>query len=112
MAATAAATAAGSGLPRLTAVATTPVPIGLVRTSRSPGRALAMVSSRAGSARPTTASPYLGSGSSTEWPPTTGQPASAATSAPPRSTSASGSTGRAAGQAVRLRATSGRPPMA
>ena len=104
---------AGSGSPRLTAVATTPVPSGLVSTSRSPGRALAMVSSRAGSAIPTTARPYLGSGSSIEWPPTTGQPACPATSAPPRRTSASSSTGRsAAGQAVRLSAISGRPPMA
>ena len=112
MAATAAATTAGSGSPRLIAVATTPVPSGLVSTSRSPARALAMVSSRSGSASPTTARPYLGSGSSIEWPPTTGQPAWAATSAPPRSTSASSSTGRSAGQAVRLRAISGRPPMA
>src|SRR6266545_137198 len=92
MAATAAATAAGSAAPRFSAVATTPVPTGLVSTRWSPGRARSTVSSRAGSAIPTTAMPYLGSGSSIEWPPTTRQPASAATSAPPRRTSASRST--------------------
>ena len=40
--------------------------------------------SRSGCATPVTDMPYLGSGSSIEWPPMTATPASAATSAPPR----------------------------
>src|SRR6202021_1349705 len=60
--ATAAARAASEAAPRLCAVATTPVPIALVRTSVSPGRAASVVNSRVGEAKPITAIPYLGSG--------------------------------------------------
>ena len=95
------------------AVATTPVPIALVSTSVSPGRAASMVNRRPGEASPTTAIPYFGSGSSIVCPPTTRQPASAATDAPPRSTSASSDIGSVSpGQAVRFSAISGRPPIA
>ncbi|CNI77487.1 Uncharacterised protein [Mycobacterium tuberculosis] len=90
-----------------------PTPSGLVKVSGRPGAAASLRSSRAGSATPVTAIPYLGSGSSMEWPPMTGQPASDATANPPRSTSvisSSGSTSR--GQPTRLIATIGRPPMA
>ena len=113
MASTAADSTSGGAAPRLCAVATTPVPIGLVSTSRSPSRARSTVIRCRGSAIPTTARPYLGSGSSMVWPPTTRQPAAAAASAPPRSTSASSSTGSVwPGQAVRLSAMTGRPPIA
>ena len=57
--------------------------------------------------------PYFGSGSSMEWPPSTGAPASAAASAPPRSTSPSSSMESVlTGQPTRLRAKSGLAPMA
>src|SRR6185437_14554102 len=72
--ATAAARTSGAAAPRLCAVATTPVPIALVSTSASPGRAASIVNKRDGEARPTTAIPYLGSGSSMVCPPTTRQP--------------------------------------
>src|SRR5580658_1336423 len=110
---TAAVITSGGGSPRLSAVAITPVPIGLVKISWSPGAARSMVISAAGSARPTTARPYLGTGSSMVWPPAMAQPASPATCAPPWSTWPRIAMSRpSAGQAVRLTANSGRPPMA
>ncbi len=62
-----------------------PVPSGLVSTSRSPGRAPALVIGFA--TKPVTANPYLGSGSSIECPPTIVVPLDCITSAPPRRTS-------------------------
>src|SRR5580700_11036190 len=113
MDATAASTTPGGGSPRLSAVAITPVPTGLVRISWSPGAARSIVMSRPGSARPTTARPYLGTGSSMVCPPAIAQPACAATSAPPRSTWPRIARSRPSpGQAARLTANSGRPPMA
>ncbi len=72
------------------------MPIGLVSTRASPGRAPALVVMRSGCTSPITAMPYFGSGSSMEWPPSTKAPAARATSAPPRSTSPSNSYGFAA----------------
>jgi hypothetical protein len=57
------------------AVVMMPVPSGLVRTRVSPGLAAALVVTRSGSTSPVTANPYLGSASSTEWPPTIVHPA-------------------------------------
>ena len=103
---------AGEAPPRLSAVEITPVPIGLVRMNVSPARTWSIAKSRSGCAMPTTAIPYLGERSSMVWPPN-GQPAEAATCAPPRNTSPSSSIGRSsAGHAVRFTAMSGRPPMA
>ena len=61
-----------------------PVPSGLVNTSRSPGRAAALVATRRGSIKPVTAKPALISFSLMLWPPMTGTPASAILSSPPR----------------------------
>ena len=55
----AAADAAGSARPICAAKARMPVPSGLVKTSRSPGRAAALVAIRRGSTRPVTAKPAL-----------------------------------------------------
>ena len=113
MDATAAAMTSAGAFPPLSAVATTPVPIALVRISWSPGAARSMVSSAAGWARPVTARPYLGTGSSIVWPPATKHPARAATSAPPRSTwPKMARSSPSPGQAARLTANSGRPPIA
>ncbi len=83
------ATSSSSASPRLIAVATVPAPSGLVSTSASPGAPPALVSTASGWTVPVTASPYFGSGSSIEWPPTTLAPAAATASAPPRRISAS-----------------------
>ena len=93
---------------RFSAVVSTPVPMGFVSTSRSPGRAAAFVTIRSGWASPIATIPYFGSGSSTEWPPTMKAPASRAASAPPRSTSPSSSNGSLPrGQPTMLRAKRG-----
>ena len=68
-------TASASGAsraPRLSAVDTAPAPSGLVSTSASPARPPALVITSSGRTTPVTASPYLGSASSIEWPPTIG----------------------------------------
>ena len=108
------ATACGKTSPvRLWRLFRTPTPIGLVSVSGSPGWAASLRISFAGSATPVTAMPYLGSGSSMEWPPVTGHRASAATSRPPRSTSVSISMGSfSRGQPTRLMAVIGVPPIA
>ena len=62
----------GGAAPRFGAVTTAPAPSGLVRTRASPGRPPALVRIRSGWTTPVTAMPYLGSGSSIEWPPRTG----------------------------------------
>src|SRR5688500_10815917 len=62
-------------LARLIAVARMPLPIGFVRTSRSPGRAAAFVRRNEGCARPVTDKPYFSSVSFIEWPPTMCAPA-------------------------------------
>src|SRR5262249_14523336 len=71
---TATAASTGAANSRLHAVDTAPAPSGLVSTSASPTRPPALVSTAAGSTTPVTASPYFGSGSSIECPPTTEQP--------------------------------------
>jgi hypothetical protein len=111
--ATARSTSAASARPRLSAVATAPAPSGLVRTSASPSRPPALVSTARGSTTPITARPYLGSGSSIEWPPTIDAPAAATASAPPRRISRriSGPS-VSSGYATRLSADTGRPPIA
>ena len=77
------ATSSGEARPRLSAVATVPAPSGLVSTSTSPGPAAARWSApRRGSTMPVTASPYFGSGSSIECPPTIEAPAAATASSP------------------------------
>ena len=71
MTATAAASRSSAATPRLRAVVTAPTPSGLVRTSASPGRRAGVGDQLApGATVPVTARPYLGSGSSIEWPPT------------------------------------------
>src|SRR4051794_16599520 len=91
----------------------TPTPSGLVRDSGAPATAASFRMIRSTSTRPVTAMPYLGSGSSTECPPPTWQPAACATSSPPRSTSAASSAGRTSrGQPRRFTATTGVPPIA
>ena len=62
---TASSTSSGAAIPRLSAVVVTPKPNGLVSTSRSPGRAPALVMARAGSTKPITTSPNFGSRSCT-----------------------------------------------
>ena len=95
------------------AVVVIPIPSGLVSTRASPSRSPLLVSTRSGWTSPTTASPYLGSGSSTLCPPTTANPPSAAISDPPASTSASREVGSSdEGQATRFNANNGRPPIA
>ncbi len=113
MDAMAAATTTSSAASSLMAVAMMPVPSGLVRTSRSPGRAVEFRMTAAGSTWPTAQSPYLGSGSSMEWPPMMTMPACRAMALPPsriRSRMPWPSSFR--GKATRLSAVSGRPPMA
>ena len=89
-----------------------PVPIRLLNASTSPARAPALVQIWSGWAKPTTAIPYLGSGSSIEWPPAIAAPAEAATSAPPRRISPSSSIGSVLGKATTFRQKAGRPPIA
>ena len=101
-------TSAASASPRLSAVATAPAPSGLVSTSASPSRPPALVSTARGSTTPVTASPYLGSGSSIECPPTIEAPAAATASAPPRRISRSTSgPSVSSGKATRLSARHG-----
>ena len=110
---TASSSTSSGQAPALTAVATIPLPSGLVSTRSWPGRARSMESIRPGSTSPTATIPYLGSASSIECPPTTGMPASRAFSAPPRMISSaipSGSSFR--GNERRFSANRGRPPMA
>ena len=67
---------------------------------------------RFGCTNPNTDSPYFGSSSSMEWPPTTNAPASRTLSAPPRSTSPTTSVPKQLGNARMFRHATGRPPMA
>ncbi len=113
MDATAASVTASGASSALMAVVMIPMPSGLVRIRSWPGRSPALVSMRAGSTTPVTAMPYLGSGSSMVWPPTTAKPASEAISRPPARTSPSRAEPRASlFQPTRLRAKIGVPPMA
>ena len=91
---TAAVARPGGPTPRLSAVDATPPPTGLVRNSASPARAVEFRTIRSGWTAPVTASPYFGSGSSIECPPTIDAPAAATTSDPPRRISRSGSSPR------------------
>ena len=109
----AAAAVAGEARPRFSAVDTTPLPTGLVRKRASPARAVEFRITRSGCTVPVTASPYLGSASSMECPPTIATPAAAAASEPPRRISTNGSRPRSSTEyATRLRAVSGVPPIA
>ncbi len=109
-----AATAAGNTSPvDLCRLLSTPLPSGLVRQSGVPGVPLSSRIRWSTSTVPVTASPYFGSASSMLCPPARWQPAAAAMSWPPRSTSRATSMGSCSrGQASRLSATSGVPPMA
>lgn len=91
--ATAARSSARGAVPPLIASTAMPVPSAFVRSSTSPAFAPLLARMRRGSTRPVTARPYFGSGSSTLWPPTIGQPAACAVSAPPRRISVSCSQG-------------------
>ena len=90
----------------------TPVPSGLVRTSRSPGRAPPLRSSLSGWAAPMTASPYFGSGSRMVWPPASVPPASRTLDDAPAKISVRTSRGRSSGNAAIDRANRTRPPIA
>ena len=108
----AASTLSGAAL-RLTAVVSTPVPIGLVSTSASPGRAPAFDTMRRGSIVPVTNRPNFGSSSTIEWPPEMAMPASAQIAAAPSSTRRSGAVpSRSTGQATKESALSGVAPIA
>ena len=105
-------TLSGAAL-RLTAVVSTPVPIGLVSTSASPGRAPALDTMRSGWIVPVTNRPNFGSSSTIEWPPEMAMPASAQIAAAPSSTWRSGAVPSVStGQATKLSALSGVAPMA
>jgi hypothetical protein len=97
----------------LIAVAIVPAPSGFVSHSTSPSRPPALVSTSSGCTVPVTARPYLGSGSSIEWPPTIDAPAAATASPPPRRISRSTSgPSVSSGYATRLSALTGVPPIA
>ena len=93
---------------------TKPLGSGIATTAIKQGIASPeLVRIRRGCTTPVTAMPYFGSGSSTEWPPRMGMPASSALLCPPSRMRASVSTGSAwVGKATRFRAKSGRAPMA
>ncbi len=113
MDATAAATTSSGALPAFMAVATMPAPRAFVSTRLSPGRRPALVRMRSGWTSPTMASPNLGSGSSTVWPPTVIHPPSAAASAAPCRTSRRISLfSSSVFHPTRFRPRIGRPPMA
>lgn len=98
---------------RLIPVVMIPSPKGLVRIRTSPTRAAALEITSSGRASPITTRPYLGSGSSIEWPPAMEMPASRALSAPPFRISARMSRGSfRMGKPIRLRATRGLTPLA
>ena len=97
----------------LIAVAITPEPIGLVRTSASPARAELLVTILAGSTSPMATSPYFGSSSSTLCPPRIGTPTDRMTSEPPRMISSiMPSERRRRGKPTRFRTKSGFAPIA
>ncbi len=99
--------------PCLMAVEIMPSPSGFVRISVAPAGTRELRAIRSGCTRPSATIPYFGSGSVIEWPPTTGMPAAAATSRPPRRTSPSISSGRSStGHATMFSAKIGRPPIA
>lgn len=72
----ASAMASGEASPAFAAVVSTPMPMGFVSSSTSPGRAAELVSSFFGCTKPVTARPYFGSGSRMLWPPVMMTPAS------------------------------------
>ncbi len=99
--------------PRLCAVTSRLTPKGFVSTSVSPTRPPALVSTARGSTVPVTASPYFGSGSSIECPPTIEAPAAVTASKPPRRISRSTSgPSTESGYATRFKADTGVPPIA
>ena len=99
--------------PRRKPVMITPVPIGLVRTRWSPGRAAALVRIRFGWIRPVTDRPYFSSSSRTVCPPTRVAPASLILLKPPSRILRSDALSMLrAGKLHRFMAVSGRPPMA
>ena len=112
MLAMAAASAASGAAPSLAAVVITPVPSALERKSRSPGRRPPLISTRSGWTRPVTQRPYLGSLSTTVWPPAMTPPASATFSAPPRKTSATMALSISRGKPATASANITSPPIA
>ena len=102
--ATAARISSGEASSFLMAETAMPVPSALVSSTTSPGRAPSFLKMRRGSTTPVTARPYFGSTSSTLCPPTIGQPASCAFSAPPARISPSISQGWPRGKPTRLSA--------
>ena len=109
----AASSPSAGALPICAAKARMPVPSGLVRISRSPGRAPALVTILSGWISPVTAKPALISLSLMLCPPTTATPASAILSMPPRRISCRTSSGTVwMGKPTIESAVIGRPPMA
>ena len=66
----------GDSISAFWAVVRTPMPMGFVSSSTSPGLAPELVSTRSGWTKPVTARPYLGSSSRILWPPVMSAPAS------------------------------------
>ena len=89
-----------------------PVPMGLVRISRSPTLPPEFLRIFFGCTSPVTAIPYFGSGDWIECPPRTGMPASRALSAPPARIAFSIRIGSSFGNATMFSAKIARAPMA
>ena len=96
----------------LFAVESTPMPIGFVSSSTSPGLASELVSILSGCTKPVTARPYLGSSSCMLWPPVISAPASYTLSYPPFSSACTASMGIFSGMAIMFRQSLGSPPIA
>src|SRR5438876_4547635 len=94
------------------AVVITPVPRGFDKKSRSPRRRPPLIRIRSGWTRPVTQRPYLGSLSTTVWPPAMTPPASTTLSLPPRNTSAMIAFDISRGKPATASANSTSPPIA
>ena len=94
------------------AVERIPLPRGFVKINTSPGIDPEFVMTFSGCTNPVTESPYLGSSSSTEWPPIKSAPASFTLSAPPFSISPSIFISRYLGNPTMFIAITGFPPIA
>ena len=112
MLATAPSSTSAGAFSFLAAVVITPVPSGLDRNTRSPRRSPPLMRMRSGCTRPVTQSPYLGSASTTVWPPAMTPPASATFSAPPRNTSVMIFLSKSRGNPATASANSTSPPIA
>jgi hypothetical protein len=96
----------------LSAVETTPVPIGFERKSRSPRSDAALERIRSGSIRPVTERPNLGSASVTVWPAADDRAASATLAAAPSKMAVMTSGGSPSGKPATFSASTTSPPMA